>query len=216
MLNIKCFPLGPLQTNTYLIYDLDSLEGILIDPAGDLKEVENYIKDGNIKIKYIVNTHEHTDHTAHNKEAKEKFKDAFLAMHPLTAQEGPKWTNSDFGKMLEAQEFIAPDILLNEGDEINLGVHTFKVLYTPGHSLGSICLFEKASNILICGDLIFRDSIGRYDLPGSSYEDLKKSIKRLSTILNDNTKIFPGHGPFTTWGRERKFNTFIIDILNEE
>ena len=215
MLSIKCFPLGPLQVNTYLIYDVDTKEGILIDPGHYLDEIYNFVKENNIDIKYIINTHEHTDHIAFNKEAKKLFSKAKLCMHPLAAHEAPKWIDSDFGNFLNAQEFVPPDNLLNDGEEVTLGNHLFKVIYTPGHSLGSICLFDKTADLIIVGDLIFRDSIGRYDLPGSNFEDLKDSIKKLSKILKDSTKILPGHGPFTTWGREKKFNPYIIEILSE-
>ncbi len=216
MLSVKCFPLGPLQVNTYLIYDLDTKDGILIDPGDYLDEIYNFVKENNINIKYIINTHEHTDHTAFNKEAKRLFPEAKLCMHPLAAQESPKWINSDFGKSLNAQGFVNPDVLLSDGDKIFIGNHFFEIIYAPGHSLGSICLFDKDANLIVVGDLIFKDSIGRYDLPGSNFEDLRNSIKKLSKILDNNTKILPGHGPFTTWGREKKFNPYIIEILSDE
>ncbi|OMH40569.1 MBL fold metallo-hydrolase [Desulfurobacterium indicum] len=210
---VKIFPLGLLTVNTLFVYDPESKEGMIVDPAGELDEIVGVADRNDVKVNYIVNTHEHPDHVAKNAWAKIEFSDAELLMHPAAAESINRWIESDFGRSIGAEYSPPPDRTINDGDVLEIGKYKFKVFHTPGHSPGSISLFNEDDNFVIVGDLIFKGSIGRYDLPGSDYETLKKSIVRLLDKLNKDTVIIPGHGPTTTVKQELLDNPFIREFI---
>ncbi len=210
-LKIQVAPTGTLLTNLLLVYEPKSKEAAIVDPGGDMSEILYSIERWELNVKYIINTHEHPDHTAENARAKEEFPQAKLLMHPLCAEYIDWWTTSELGTLVEAQFSPKPDGLLKEGDSLNLGDVSLNVIHTPGHSPGSICLI--CDEVAIVGDLIFKGSVGRYDLPMSNYEELKASIKKLALNVKPDTLLVPGHGPSTTLRQEMKDNPFIRDIL---
>ncbi|WP_456397957.1 MBL fold metallo-hydrolase [Desulfurobacterium sp.] len=210
---VKIFPLGLLAVNTLFIYDLESREGMIVDPAGELDEIVGVADRNDINVKYIIDTHEHPDHVARNAWAKIEFPDAELLMHPAAAENVNRWIESDFGRSIGAEYSPPPDRTIDEGDILEIGKYKFKVFHTPGHSPGSISLFNEDDNFVIVGDLIFKGSIGRYDLPGSDYGTLRKSIVRLLDKLNKDTVIIPGHGPTTTVKQELLDNPFIREFI---
>jgi len=205
-IKIQCLELGPLLTNCYIAGDTKTGEALVIDPAGDADTIFLTAGRMNLKISTIVLTHAHVDHISGVKELKEitganfmlhKKEALLLKSAPLQAV--------FFG----IKPFLAPtpDSFLDEGDNLKVGNMTFNIYHIPGHSPGSICL--HFNGVVFSGDVIFYDSIGRTDLPGGNFEELISGINKKLMTLPDNTIIYPGHGPSTTVGREKKYNPFL-------
>jgi len=212
---IVAVPSGPFIVNSLLIWDEESREAMLVDPADKkgVEELQDIADKEELKVKYVVNTHEHPDHTGANAWAKLAFKEAKLLMHENAARDLNFWTESEIGMMAGAEFSPPPDEVLRDGDELKLGSITFKVLHTPGHSPGSIVLFSERDGVAIVGDLIFKGSIGRYDLPKSSFQELKGSLARILKELPPETLLIPGHGPQTTIKEELETNPFIRELF---
>jgi len=205
---LKKIVVGPLETNCYLIACKNTKKAAVIDPGGE-EEIDLILKnlqENNFNLKYIINTHGHIDHIAGNKLLKEKTK-AILLIHKLDA---PMLSdvNKNFSIFM-GKERCSPlaDRFLEEGEEISLGKLKLKIIHTPGHTPGGICLI--LNNIVFTGDTLFAGGVGRTDLPGGSYQDLQKSIKEKLLVLSDDKIIYPGHGPDSTIGEERRTNPYI-------
>lgn len=198
----------PLGENTYVVWDGESKEGYVIDPGGLVDEIVDVIKREKLKIKKIIATHGHYDHLMGVGELKNRLKIPF-AMH----KEGEAFCNvlksfaSMFGKRESEIETPIIDEDLQEGMTLPLGKHQIKVLYTPGHAPGHICLYLPP--LIFVGDVIFKGSIGRTDFPGGSTEALIKNITNKLLILPDDTIVLSGHGPETTIGAEKGTNPFL-------
>jgi glyoxylase-like metal-dependent hydrolase (beta-lactamase superfamily II) len=196
---VKMFTVGLMETNCFLVGNLRAEEVVVIDPGFDkASEAERILKEierNKFHVKCIVNTHGHPDHTGGNKTLKAATS-APLLIHELDAP------------MLES---TVADKTLREGDVLEIGEVKLRVLHTPGHSPGSVALL--AADSVFVGDTLFAGSVGRYDLPGGSFEQLMNSIKTKLLVLPDDTKVFPGHGPVTTIGEERKNNMFLQDFF---
>ena len=200
-LEIKKFVVGPLCTNCYLVWEKLSRKGMLVDPGSYDREVAEYMQDNEIDVECILNTHGHADHIGGNV--------AFgfpVLIHELDEsylRDSTKnlsfVTGEDVAKMCVKR-------LLIDGDIISLGELEFLVIHTPGHTPGSISL--KYRDILFSGDALFFEGIGRTDVPGGDYEVLAHSIRERLFTLPDSVKVFPGHGPETTIGHEKKNNPF--------
>ncbi len=206
---VKMLHVGMLQTNCYIVGCEETKEGIIIDPGGSAKDILAEVERLGLNIEYVINTHGHFDHTLANKEVV-KATGAPLAIHsadaPLLTQGGGALF---FGIMGKASP--PADMMLEEGQVLTVGNIELKVLHTPGHSPGSICLYNGEEGVLFDGDVLFNMGMGRYDLPGGDYRVLMASIQRLLT-LPDETTVYPGHGPATTIGRERRSNPFLYSI----
>ncbi len=203
---IKYNLLPSFDTNTYLVWDEDSMEAMLIDVAAPSKEIINEIKSLNLKLKFLINTHGHGDHIGGNKSIKENF-DIQLLIHEDDAE-----TITDPHKNLSTfwgDGIISPsaDIKLKGGEKFKLGNKELTVIHTPGHSEGGISILIK--NLLFSGDTLFAGAIGRDDIPGGDYNTLVKSIQEKLFKLPDDTIVLPGHGPYTTIGREKKGNPYV-------
>ena len=172
-MTIKLLVVGPLLTNCYLLIEDDEL--LVIDPGGEPEKILEEIKNQKAKLKYIINTHGHPDHTFGN----EKIRKETAA--PILIHQAEK----DFIKF-KADEFLKDD------DEIEIGKEKLKVIHTPGHTKGSICLLFE--NFLFTGDTLFKDGLGRTDLLGGSEKDLEKSLEKLKKILKPGLIVYPGHG----------------------
>jgi glyoxylase-like metal-dependent hydrolase (beta-lactamase superfamily II) len=199
---------GALETNCYLISCKKTKKAVVIDPGGE-DEVElilNLLQIYNFDLKYVINTHGHIDHIVGNDLLKAKT-EALLLIHKLDADMLVD-ANKNFSSFM-GKEICSPpaDKLLKEGDEISLGTLNLIVIHTPGHTPGGISLV--LNNIVFTGDTLFAGGIGRTDLPGGSYQDLIKSIKEKLLILGDDRIIYPGHGPDSTIGEERRKNPYI-------
>jgi glyoxylase-like metal-dependent hydrolase (beta-lactamase superfamily II) len=180
---IKTIKVGDLQTNCYIVIDEKSNEAVIIDPGDEASEILRELK--NLKIRYIILTHGHPDHFGAVNNIKAKT-GAPLLMHPAD-----NW-------------FFKPDKELSEGQEIKFGEISLKVLHTPGHTKGGVCLY--ANGHLFSGDTLFSEAHGRTDLPGGSIEEMRKSLKRLAS-LPDETRVYPGHDEETTIGLEKERGT---------
>jgi len=205
---LKRLVVGLLETNCYLISCEKTKEAAVIDPGGEEAAdlILNLLQKNNFNLKYIINTHGHIDHIIGNNLLKVKT-EALLLIHRLDADmliDGNKNISSFMGK-----EICSPhaDKLLEEGDEISLGTLKLKFIHTPGHTPGGISLV--VNNIVFTGDTLFAGGIGRTDLPGGSYQDLQKSIKEKLLVLSDDKIIYPGHGPDSTIGEERRTNLYL-------
>jgi len=189
---------------------------VIVDPGCYLKheqaQLENFISENELTPILLLNTHCHLDHVFGNNFVSEKYGLTALfhqkeqAVIDRLPEGGARWgvpTEAYKGKV----QYIQQDELIHFGNE------TFKVLETPGHSPGSVCFYNEANDFLIGGDLIFKDGVGRTDLPGSNPLDLIKSIKTQIFPLPDTMTIYSGHGPATTWGREKKANPYILHLL---
>ena len=204
---IKQLPVGPIQANCYIVGCEETKEGVVIDPGDEPDRILAEVEAAGLTIKYILNTHAHFDHILANGDLVEAT-GAPVALHPLDL---PLWQQGGgaafFG--LDVPSVPDPDLELAAGDEINFGVHTLKVLFTPGHSPGHVSFYDADSGIIFDGDVLFAGGIGRTDLPGGSYETLMASINEKLMVLPDETVVCSGHGPTTTIGQERASNPWL-------
>ena len=192
---VKMFTVGMLATNCFLVGDKDSGEAAVIDPGFDRESEARAIFDeidrNGFRVKYIINTHGHPDHNGGNRILKDR------SGAPILIHEA------------EASVLSSPpaDRKLRDGDLIEVGNVSLKVIHTPGHSPGSMALL--APDYVFSGDTLFAGSIGRCDLPGGSPEELVNSLKTKLLSLPDYVKVCPGHGPVTSIGEERRNNPFL-------
>ena len=205
---VRKLEVGPFASNCYIIGSEADREGMIIDPGDEAKLILSEVKDLGLDIKVIALTHGHIDHIGALKEVKEAtgtqvaihtddvrvLKDRFLSIFLGIRRRSPP----------------PPDRLLNDGDTISVGELKFTVIHTPGHSQGSICLLGEG--VLFSGDTLFNYGVGRSDLPGSgsNHNQLIDSIQRRLLVLDDDIKVYPGHGPETTIGAECRGNPFLI------
>lgn len=200
--------------NTYVVYDPASKECAIIDPGISNEEerraMRNFIESNGLHVKYIINTHIHIDHAIGNKWAEETFNVPVYA-HPDDAMLGERLKEQAlmFGLSLRADKALIGEEL-SDGQILRIGDGELKVIHVPGHSPGSIALYDKDDGFLISGDALFNGSIGRTDLPGGSFKQLIKSIKDNLLTLPDDTIVYPGHGPETTIGKEKRSNPYLI------
>lgn len=197
---------GPLQVNCYLLADEKTREAVIIDPGDDAEDILKIVKDKGFNVKYIVLTHAHFDHVGANKTLKEAT-GADILMH----QDDEKLLKSaaNQGGLFGMRSIASPpaDRYVKHGDVITAGEISLKVLHTPGHSPGGICLLGQG--MVFTGDALFAGSIGRTDLPGGDTITLLRAIETNLMILPDDTKVFSGHGPASTIGEERRENPFL-------
>jgi hydroxyacylglutathione hydrolase len=195
---------GPFMVNTYLVVS-DSGKAFLIDPGSDIVPLLDKISDEGIELVAIVNTHGHIDHVTGVNEVKKRF-DVPFYMNELDVPflDSIPVQARMFG--IPDPGVITVDRNLPESGEISIAGLTLKLLYTPGHSRGSISILVK--DTLFSGDALFNFSIGRTDLPGGNYQQLINSVNEKIFVLPDATIVLPGHGPETTVVREREFNPF--------
>ena len=203
---------GPIETNCYVVACEKTREAIIVDPGFGKSEAQAFIdeiKERGLKVKYIVNTHGHDDHTSGNTAIKEATNAKVLIheadAHMLTpfSLNRPKTRNNE-------TESPVADQLLKEGDIIEIGDIKLTVIHTPGHTKGSISLHSQNDNVVFTGDTLFAQSIGRTDFPGGSYPDIMWSLKTKLAKLPDQTVVYPGHGETTTIGKEKNSNPFLL------
>lgn len=204
----EILPVGALQCNCSIFGDEASREGLVVDPGDEIEDILAIVKRHGLKVKAIVITHAHIDHIG----GAQKLKQAtgapvYMNLHDAELQ-----------KMLDVQaawlgmkppEAVAIDSPAKEGDTLLVGVTEFHILHTPGHTQGSISLWIPGEGKLVAGDTLFRDSIGRTDLPGGDGKQILRSIHDKLLPLPDETVVIPGHGDSTTIGREKRHNYFL-------
>lgn len=205
-MKIESLVVGPIGVNCYIVFDENTLEGIVIDPGGNAGEIIKAVNDKKITVKYVVNTHGHSDHIGANTEICKAFQAKLLIHRKDKNMLIDTRDNLSFYMGMNIISKMA-DGFVDEGDTIEFGEIKLKVRHTPGHSAGGICLV--GDGVVFSGDTLFAESIGRCDFPGGSEITLINSIKEKILPLPDETKVFPGHGPATTVGWERKLNPYL-------
>ncbi|MDD4773883.1 MAG: MBL fold metallo-hydrolase [Eubacteriales bacterium] len=207
MIKISTFILGDMQTNCYFLIDERSSETAVVDPAASADKIIRKINERNLKVKYIILTHAHFDHMM----ALEELRDMLRVPVYVHEQDAPALLNPEQSYMNSFGNSKVPgkpaDLLLNDGDTLSLGQSSIKILHTPGHTKGSICLITEDN--IISGDTLFRGDIGRYDLYGGDFNQLKQSLQKIAALDGDY-KIYPGHGSSTGLNTERKNNIYLI------
>jgi len=199
---------GPLAVNCFLLGDEGSRDGIVVDPGGDAAQVLAAVKTHGLTISRVINTHGHFDHIGANRQVLAAT-GAELHIH---REDIPFLTRAaDVATMygLSTENSPPADHFLEDGMVIMLGGSEIKVLHTPGHTPGGCCLYLPAEGKVITGDTLFAEGVGRTDFPGSSHEALMASIRTRLMTLPDATVAYPGHGPATTIGHERRYNPYI-------
>ena len=211
MTQIHSFIFNAFSENTYLLAEEDG-SCLIIDPGvsdgNERKKLEVFIKSHQLNPTHIINTHCHIDHVLGNKWCKDKYG------IPLWI---PKGEEMVLARLLSVAQMYGvpadpspePDFLMQEGEEIRCGEACWQLIAAPGHSPASICMYDASQKILIAGDVIFYESIGRTDLPGGNHQQLLENIHGKILKLPDEVKVFPGHGPATTIGHERIYNPFL-------
>jgi len=217
---------GPIETNCYLIYDNQTMEVALVDVGDAIDTLLQYIEENDLDVKYILCTHGHYDHVIGVPDILDRFPEAKTVIHKLDYDdmlvqgewvlenmdpEFIEWMRNDpeTNKFFEwdPTTFGEPDILIEEGQELQLGNFTIKVIHSPGHSTGSVCYLVDGK--LLSGDVLFYRTVGRTDVQNSSREDQIRSVQRLYEILPDSTLVYPGHMQFTDILSEKTLNSRI-------
>jgi len=195
-MHIETFIVGMLQTNCYVANDIQTKEAIIIDPGLDFvseaQPIVDYIEKLGLKLKYLIDTHGHDDHIKSNRIFQQKY-GIPVCIHSLDAA--------------FLQDDTSNAILLEENSHIEFGSETLKVLHTPGHTPGSICLLDN--KVIFSGDTLFAYSIGRTDFAEGSPSDMKHSLEKIKH-LPDNLVVYPGHGETTLMGEEKMLNPFLV------
>ncbi|TET54462.1 MAG: MBL fold metallo-hydrolase [Anaerolineales bacterium] len=198
---------GELETNCYVVACPETREAAVIDPGGAAARILEALQEGGLTARFVLNTHCHFDHIGANARVVEAT-GAPLALHPLElpileARGGDDW----FGLQIDASP--SPAIELDVGQVLEVGTLKIEVLHTPGHSPGGLTFYAEQAGAAFDGDLLFNNGVGRTDLPGGSWDTLIHSVREVLFNLPDETVIYPGHGPATTVGEEKRSNLFV-------
>lgn len=204
---LRGLEISTMAVNCYIVGCEETGEVAVIDPGGNARGILKILEDEKWKAAYIINTHGHIDHIGANRAIKEAT-GAPILIHEADAKMLINAV-SNFSFMMGTQVTSPPaDQFMKDGDIIKIGnTVELEVIHTPGHSQGGVCL--KTDNIIFSGDTLFYGSIGRTDFPGGSYKDLIRNIKEKLLCYDDEVVVYPGHGPATTIGFERKANPFL-------
>jgi glyoxylase-like metal-dependent hydrolase (beta-lactamase superfamily II) len=207
----EILPVGMLQCNCSIFGDEQTREAIVIDPGDEIEAIEAVLARHGLKVKAIFITHAHIDHIGG-------------AAKLRRSTGAPVYMNPDDAQLAAALDVQASwlgtlppeapeiDVTAKDGDKLTLGAAEFHVLHTPGHTQGSVSVWIPSASKLVAGDTLFRDSIGRTDLPGGDGRQILRSIRDKLMDLPEETVVIPGHGPGTTIGREKQFNFFLRDL----
>lgn len=212
MITIQGFTFNPFEENTYILFD-ETKECVIIDPGcsnpSEQEKMVDFIKSEELKPVKLLNTHCHIDHVFGNSFIAKKY-NLGLEIHKEDLQTLHSLPQVSHLYGLNAEESVEPSVFLNEGDKITFGNSSLDILFTPGHSPGSICFVSHADKFIIGGDVLFYGSIGRTDLPGGNHEALISNIKEKLFVLEDDFAVFSGHGRATSIGFEKKNNPFLV------
>lgn len=210
-LNAAIIPVTPFQQNCTILFDADTRVGVVVDPGGDVDTIVSAIRDAELTIEAIWLTHGHIDHAGGAMELKES-----LGVDII----GPHEADRDLlaNIELQAQRFgvpgtvrnCTPDRYLTEGEVVSFGSHSFEVFHCPGHAPGHVVYYNAAARFAHVGDVLFRGSIGRTDLPGGDHAALISSIKTKLLPLGDEVGFICGHGPGGRFGEERRTNPYLV------
>jgi hydroxyacylglutathione hydrolase len=208
-LQIHTYVLGPIENNTYLISEKTTNEAVLIDPAVPSKKIIDFLYNNKLSLKEVWITHAHFDHIGGVRWFLDQYKNRVKAI--IHKEEIDLWKNGgsarDFGFNFDPGPL--PEIVISDNTILTIGKYKFAVLHTPGHTPGHVTFYCSEESIAFCGDLIFYHGVGRTDLAISSTSDLMDSISNKILSLPDTTRLYPGHGQFTTVGEEKRNNPYI-------
>ncbi|HEY4873998.1 MAG TPA: MBL fold metallo-hydrolase [Puia sp.] len=211
MINIQSFTFNPVQENTYVLYN-DKDACCIIDPGcyfgNERHSLQEFIEERKLTPRFLLNTHCHLDHVFGNKFVHDTY-DLILQLHEKEKPVLDFAPTSGLSWGMPFENYRGELIFLKEGDVIKLDNDELKVLFTPGHSPGSICFYCEAQKFVIGGDVLFRQSIGRTDLPGGDFDTLLNSIRNKLFVLPDDVIVYSGHGELTTIGFEKESNPFL-------
>ena len=203
---IKELVVGPLMANCFICGCSKTKEAVVIDPGGDADTILLSLAESKLKVKYIINTHGHFDHVSANGKMKDAT-GADILIHPLDASMLEKLSSNAAFFGVSVENSPPCDQTLEEGDTVSFGDITLKVIHTPGHTPGGISLYTNG--IVFVGDTLFAGSIGRTDFPGGDFNTLISSIKTKLFNMEDDIRVFSGHGPETSIGVEKRHNPFV-------
>jgi hydroxyacylglutathione hydrolase len=215
MLKIKTFTFNPFYENSYVIFNPESKEAIIVDPGcsnnTEEQELKAFIDQHKLKPVMLFNTHCHIDHILGNRWVRDQYKIDLIAHKE--EEKVLDWSVSA-ASMYEILYNRSPAIhqYIDEGENLNLGGEEMELLHCPGHSPGSLCIVYHKSKWIVGGDVLFQGSIGRTDLPGGSYEVLESSIRNKLYQLPDDYIVYPGHGPETSLRDEKKYNAYVKEV----
>ena len=202
-MNIKRIIIRQLTENCYIFWD-DEKNGGVIDPGGDFEKIDEFICENEISLKVILLTHSHYDHIGAADELSKKYDlPVSMSKDEIDVLCEPENSLGVYFKMPDRFSYF------NDGDIINIGAYSLKVIATPGHTKGCVCFYEENEKVLFAGDTLFNSTVGRWDLPTGSYDDLENSVLNKLYILPDDVKVYSGHGFSTTIGREKAENGVI-------
>ncbi len=210
MIKIATFTFNPFAENTYVIYD-ESGEAVIVDPGnyepGEDRRLSDFVDENKLRPVLIANTHAHVDHVLGVSNVK-RTRGIPFALHPLDEPtlRSVKVYAPHYG--FNAYDEPEVDQWLQEGGKITFGSSEMDIIFVPGHSPGHVAFYSKEHRMLLAGDVLFRESIGRTDLPGGNHQTLIRSILEKVFVLPDDVTVYPGHGPSTTVGYEKKNNPF--------
>ena len=213
MLQFESFVFNPFAENTYVVYDNDKKECVIIDPgcsnASEENELFGFIDSYHLKPLMVIDTHGHIDHIVGNASVKKHYSIP-VAAHPNVKNDflRSRQQAAMFGMPLSG-DCDLPDVDLEDGEIIKVGESTLEVISTPGHAMGSISLYAEIEGWVFTGDALFCRSIGRTDFPGGNYEQLRTNIIERLFHLPDDTEVYSGHGESTTIFDERRYNMFL-------
>lgn len=211
MLKIQSFTFNPFQENTYILYN-DQKECVIIDPgmytASEQNQLDAFIKENQLKPIQLINTHCHIDHIFGNNYCVNKYRlELFIHKKEIPVLESGLQTAKIYG--LNYDESPMATQFIDESNVIKIGNETLSIIFTPGHSPGSLSFYSQSNQFVIVGDALFFQSIGRTDLPGGDYDTLIESIQNQLMILPNETTVYSGHGTETTIGHEKLYNPFL-------
>ena len=209
-LAITVVPVTLFEQNCSLVWNSETKEGVVVDPGGDLARIRAAIKEKGVTVDKILLTHGHIDHAGGAAELAAELGVPIGGPHQADAFLLERLAQAGAAYGITGARPVTPTRWLEEGDRVMIGGSEFEVLHCPGHSPGSVVFFSRELGFALMGDVLFRGSVGRSDIPGGDHATLISSIKSKLLPLGDEVSFLPGHGPASTIGEERRSNPFLV------
>ena len=209
MLKYQCIPVTDFQQNCTLLYDDQTMQGVVIDPGGEIDRICQTADELAVKVEAIWLTHGHLDHAGGAKAAKARLKVDIIGPHLADKMLLDHIETACLNYGMSGMENVTPDRWLEEGEVLSIGDHSFEVFHCPGHAPGHVIFVNRANHFTIMGDVLFAGGVGRTDLPGGDHDALLRSIRDKVMPLGDEMKFICGHGSGSTIGQERLTNPFL-------